>query len=59
MTSGGGIGKVTVGSREGLGESDAPYGPAYLALVNTLIVATIALGWPKLEPIQALLLDDG
>ena len=52
-------GKVAVGAPEGLGESDAPYGPAYLALVNTLIVATTALGWPSPGPIQALFIDSG
>ncbi|HEV7770604.1 MAG TPA: DUF5677 domain-containing protein [Solirubrobacterales bacterium] len=59
MTSGSGAGQVTVGAPEGLGESDAPYGPAYLALVNTLTVASTALGWPKPGPILALLLDGG
>jgi len=44
MMLGSGAGKVAVGAPEGLGESEAPYGPAYLALVNTLIVATTALG---------------
>lgn len=50
--------QLAVGAAEPLGESESPYGQSYLTLVNTLLVAAHALGWPDEAAIQAALHRD-
>jgi hypothetical protein len=38
-----------------MGDADGPYGLALIALTNTLIVASHALGWPDRQVIDLAL----
>jgi hypothetical protein len=49
---------LAVGAAEALGGSESPYGQSYLALINTLLVASKTLGWPDEGAIQAALFRD-
>jgi hypothetical protein len=46
---------LTVGHVELMGDADGPYGLALIALTNTLIVASHAIGWPDRQVIDLAL----